>query len=88
MNNVGKHSEASLAEIVLERKEEMLRLQIEDNGRGFNLKEAQRIEAFGKGLLLSSMQERAQYSGGTLTIESAPGKGTRIEARWPKKVLV
>ncbi|HNU73034.1 MAG TPA: PAS domain S-box protein [Thermodesulfobacteriota bacterium] len=88
LNNAGKHSGASHVQIVLEKQEGMLRLQVEDNGCGFDLEEAQKIDTFGKGLGLSSMRERVLYSGGTLKIESAPGQGTRIETRWPKKVLV
>ncbi|HNR12617.1 MAG TPA: PAS domain-containing protein [Thermodesulfobacteriota bacterium] len=87
LNNVGKHSGANRVLILLEEKEGMLRLHIDDDGRGFDLQEAQKIEAFGKGLGLSSMQERVSYSGGTLTIDSAPGSGTRIEAVWPEKAL-
>ncbi len=87
LNNVGKHSDASLVHIQLQQREESVMVRIKDNGRGFDVQEAQEIKAFGQGLGLSSMQERAHYSGGTLTIQSTPGQGTCIEARWTKREL-
>ncbi len=87
LNNAGKHSSAEQVSISLQKKGGALVLHIEDNGDGFDLDKAPRVEAFNKGLGLSSMRERVQYSGGRLLIKSAPGQGTRIEARWPKKVL-
>jgi signal transduction histidine kinase len=52
-------------------------LSVEDDGPGFDVASA------GAGVGLSSMRERTQMRGGTLAIESAPGKGTRITARLP-----
>lgn len=87
LNNAGKYSDASVLSVLLEENDGTNRLRIADNGRGFNLEEAQTIKAFGKGLGLSSMRERVQFSGGTLSIVSTIGHGTRIEARWPKNAL-
>jgi signal transduction histidine kinase len=50
---------------------------VADDGRGFDPATA------GSGLGLVGMQERAQRAGGTLTIASAPGAGTRVTARLP-----
>jgi len=88
LNNAGKHSDAEQVTISLQKKGGTLVLQIKDNGEGFDLDKAHQIEAFNKGLGLSSMRERVQYSGGRLSMKSAPGQGTLIEARWPKKALV
>jgi signal transduction histidine kinase len=53
-----------------------IRLSIEDNGKGFAV-DASR-SAFGGHWGLLGMRERAERIGGTLALDSAPGKGTRI----------
>jgi len=88
MNNAGKHSDAELVRLSVEKNRGALMLRIEDSGQGFDLTKAHQVQAFNKGLGLSSMRERVHYSGGRLSIQSAPGQGTCIEARWPKKVLM
>ena len=50
--------------------------QIRDDGRGFD---ATTAGAGRSGWGMVTMRERALASGGTLTVESAPGRGTRIE---------
>jgi len=52
---------------------------VEDDGLGFERKPRERPEAGG----LSHMAERASLMGGTCSIESAPGEGTRVEASFP-----
>jgi PAS domain S-box-containing protein len=76
MNNISKHSKANLVRLTLEKVEEKIELKIEDNGVGFDLGD------YRKGLGLTSMRERIELSGGSFWIESTPGKGTRIKARW------
>ncbi|HWS14545.1 MAG TPA: ATP-binding protein [Rhodocyclaceae bacterium] len=56
-----------------------MRVAVEDRGRGFQAG----LPPASPGLGLASMRERAELSGGTLTIRSAPGAGTRVEASWP-----
>jgi PAS domain S-box-containing protein len=77
MNNIAKHSKANLIRLALRKNGREVELAIEDNGIGFNL------ENYQKGFGLESMKERADLSGGTLTIESTIGKGTIIIASWP-----
>jgi signal transduction histidine kinase len=52
---------------------------IEDDGSGFAVMD----EMSSRGLGLFGMQERAAYVGGTVEIESEPGRGTRIRATIP-----
>ena len=52
-------------------------LTITDDGCGFD------PTAAGTGIGLSSMRERAQAMGGSLSVESAPGRGATIHARLP-----
>ncbi len=78
LNNIAKHSKASLVDVSLLRtKDGRVDLVIEDNGIGFD------IESIKKGLGLGSMRERAELSGGSFDIESVKGTGTKIFASWP-----
>jgi signal transduction histidine kinase len=52
---------------------------VEDDGRGFERKPRERTEAGG----LVYMAERASLMGGSCSIESAPGEGTRVQASFP-----
>jgi signal transduction histidine kinase len=55
-------------------------LRITDDGTGFD---PLAIRRAGRHLGLVSMRDRASGVGGTLTVESAPGKGTTIEMEVP-----
>lgn len=74
--NVARHAQASRAELFLEQKEKVIRGQLKDNGVGFTLAKA---DNGSDGLGLTTMRERIEKLGGTLSIETAPGKGTRIQ---------
>jgi PAS domain S-box-containing protein len=76
MNNIAKHSQASLVGLYLRKEHDKILLTIQDNGQGFD------SETVRKGLGLSTMRERAQLSGGSFDLESAIGKGTIIRASW------
>ncbi|USB32661.1 PAS domain-containing protein [Paenibacillus sp. YPG26] len=79
LTNIAKYADVSEAAVsLLDEPREVLVL-IRDEGMGF----ASRHEGGGVGLL--SMEERARSVGGTLTIQSEPGKGTTIELRIPKQ---
>jgi PAS domain S-box-containing protein len=82
-NNIAKHSEADLARVVLRKRDAWIALLIEDNGHGFDVEAAQGPKDPDTGMGLASMKERATLSGGSLEIESAPGKGTRVRASFP-----
>ncbi len=86
LTNVGKHSNADLVHFSLRKREGKIELVIQDNGRGFNLKEALSRESSRRGLGLTSMRERAELSGGSFAIESIEGKGTTIRVSWPTDV--
>jgi signal transduction histidine kinase len=59
----------------------MLSVDIEDNGRGFSQKPYSSGASSGLGLL--GMRERAMMLGGTLTIDSSLGRGTKVQLRLP-----
>ena len=83
MNNTAKYSQADLVRQSLRKRGERLELVIRDNGQGFNLEEVNSSERSRKGLGLTSMKERVEFSWGSFSIESAKGKGTVIRAVWP-----
>jgi signal transduction histidine kinase len=85
LNNAAKHSNKNIIRIQLKKHADRLKLVIEDKGVGFDLEQQQAKLPNLKGMGLTSMKERAQLSGGTFTIYSAPGKGTRIDIDWPFK---
>jgi two-component system sensor histidine kinase NreB len=65
--------------VLLDFHESGTRLEVRDDGSGFEPKEADR----GGGLGLRGMRERVRAIGGTLAVESAPGKGTAIRVTVP-----
>ncbi len=77
LNNVAKHSGADFVRLTLGKAAGRFELKIEDNGRGFDLKQVFR------GIGLISMRERTKLSGGSFSIESSVGKGTAVSASWP-----
>lgn len=79
-SNIAKHSRADQVRVSLAKGDGAVHLAIRNNGQGFHLEE---ILAQRRGLGLVSMRERAELSGGSFAIESAPGDGTSIRASWP-----
>ncbi|HEX6615925.1 MAG TPA: CheR family methyltransferase [Gemmatimonadales bacterium] len=83
LTNVARHAGARRASVVVERSDGAVRLVVEDDGTGFPVEAtAQRARAEGR-LGLAGMRERAALLGGTLTVESTPGRGTAIYVRLP-----
>ena len=82
-NNIAKYSKAKQVNLTILHSDSILELMIEDDGAGFDLDEVVLKKSGGGGIGLSSMRERADLSGGNLSIKSAPGKGTTICASWP-----
>ena len=83
LNNVAKHSGADSVTIFLTKRNGTIELTIEDNGRGFVLKEALDIDGSKRGFGLGSMKERIELSGGSFSLESVRRQGTTIRASWP-----
>jgi PAS domain S-box-containing protein len=83
LNNTAKHSGAQRVWISLVRDDGALKLMITDNGRGFASSEPSLAGYMGKGIGLLSMKERAEMSGGVLSIASREGGGAMIKVVWP-----
>jgi signal transduction histidine kinase len=79
VRNAVSHSGASKVSVAVRTEREVIVGVVEDDGRGFERKPRERTEAGG----LAYMAERASLMGGTCSIESAPGEGTRVERSFP-----
>ncbi len=79
LTNVVRHADARHASVLLERRNGRLRTIIEDDGKGFDLRDAAHSERLG----LYGLRERAELLNGTLTIETVPGQGTSIFVEVP-----
>jgi PAS domain S-box-containing protein len=77
MNNVAKHSGADLVRLRVRLVGRSLEFVLTDNGRGFDVKNAQ------GGFGLVGMKERAELTGGACTVRSAPDRGTAVRVLWP-----
>jgi signal transduction histidine kinase len=84
--NVVKHANTSEAKISVWREGNLIEIEVQDNGSGFelstNVLEANKNAGFG----LFSIRERLRHFGGRLAIQSAPGKGTRVRLTAPLKL--
>jgi PAS domain S-box-containing protein len=79
-NNIGKHAGAKRIDLALRRGKGSIKLTIKDDGAGFV---TDRSNASEPGFGLRSMKQRAQLTGGRLSVKSRPGRGTIIRAEWP-----
>jgi signal transduction histidine kinase len=79
LNNALKHAHAGQVQVRLHFGERITCLEVQDDGRGFDLPAART----GGGLGLPGMSERAQRIGGQVRIVSAPGQGTRVIVEVP-----
>ncbi|WP_454617743.1 ATP-binding protein [Bradyrhizobium cenepequi] len=84
LTNVLKHAQASKVSVILEQKSGVFVLVLEDDGVGFDPDNRVRPEGGElSGLGLSSMRERVTLLGGTIAVESAPGRGSTIFVNIP-----
>lgn len=83
LTNVLRHAGARRVSLVLQRSDGRAQAVVEDDGRGFDGEATMAAAAAGGRLGLLGMRERLALVGGTLAVESAPGRGTTIIARVP-----
>jgi signal transduction histidine kinase len=72
LNNAVKYAEASQIDLILNLKSRFLKMEISDNGKGFD------IDNIKRGNGLNNLEKRAKEIGGQITIKSEPGKGTCV----------
>jgi signal transduction histidine kinase len=84
LTNVAKHARATSCRVFLQGLSNTILITIEDNGAGFDPAETQRIGGR-RGLGLIGIRERASQLRGTVRLESAPGRGTRLTVELPAR---
>lgn len=78
INNVAKHSHAKRADILFQIREKDVECVVRDDGIGFDVDARLSHKGPDMGLGLLGLQERVNLLGGSLSIESGPGKGSRL----------
>lgn len=79
LNNVRKHAQAAQVDVTLEMRPLMISAMVIDDGVGFRLTENTGAESFG----LRGMKEWAELLEGSVTIQTAPGEGTKVAIKIP-----
>jgi two-component system, NarL family, sensor histidine kinase UhpB len=79
LTNVTRHAEAERVQVALAHADGAVTLEVQDDGRGFNVADPPRPDSFG----LMGLRERVSLLGGELRIESEPGRGTSIAVQIP-----
>jgi signal transduction histidine kinase len=83
IDNIATHAGARTVGIALKSDGRLLTLVVEDDGKGFEPAEVLADPDAVRGLGILSMQERIALVGGTFSVKSAPGQGTRVQAEIP-----
>jgi len=83
LNNLSKHSQATFFSVKVTRQDDQVSFTLVDNGRGFEVDQAQSQNVLEKRLGLTTMNERARMAGGSLQIWSRPGIGARLTFTLP-----
>jgi signal transduction histidine kinase len=79
MHNALRHADAKRVDISLREEDDLVVLEVVDDGQGFDVPREQSAHRLGIG----SMRERARSVGGRLTVSSAPGRGTTVRLEMP-----
>lgn len=81
LTNIMRHANASEVEVSMEKCEDCLRIQINDNGIGMPDDALEKSRSFG----IAGMRERIRLLDGVLKIHSRPGKGAQLKIAIPLK---
>jgi PAS domain S-box-containing protein len=82
LTNIHRHSESKVARIRVEREENNIHVEVEDQGTGMSPERLAAIQSQGTGVGIRGMRERVRHLRGDLVIESN-GSGTRVYATLP-----
>ena len=83
LSNVARHAAATTVCVWLRRRPDAVVLIVDDDGCGFDSEQPPGPATAARGLGIHTMRERAAVLKGTFTIDSAPGRGTRLEVEIP-----
>lgn len=81
IGNASRHSQATQVKVLLDIADELIRISVDDNGKGMDVDAVQE----GNSLGLKLIRERTELLGGAFEIDSAVGKGTRIAFSVPAR---
>ena len=87
LNNINRHADAAQSNIRLLAAFPNIILRIEDDGRGFDVRQRLALAQQEKRMGLRSMEERVNLLGGGMKIHSQPSRGTRIFIEVPLKTI-
>ncbi len=82
LGNASRHSQATLIKVQVDLGNELIRVSVEDNGKGFSAETLKDSSNLG----LKLIRERAEMLGGNFEIDSAAGSGARISFTVPSKM--
>jgi PAS domain S-box-containing protein len=82
LSNAGKHAEAVRIGVAVEAVAGQLRIEVTDDGVGFDAARAREFLRMGR-VGLASMRERVELANGTFMVHSTPGRGTTVVATLP-----
>ncbi len=82
LSNAGKHAEAVRIGVAVEAVAGQLRIEVIDDGVGFDAAQAREFLRMGR-VGLASMRERVELANGTFMVHSTPGRGTTVVATLP-----
>jgi signal transduction histidine kinase len=91
LSNAQQHAQCTKVSVKVEVMENRwVGLELVDDGLGFKLGQVHQGHGRqqGKGLGLTSMRERAESVGGEFAVESVPGRGTRVFAKLPLRMII
>ncbi len=83
VGNVAKHSHATRARVTITYGEDEVRVDVVDNGQGFDVEAVQNKPAGLGHIGLNAMRRRAEELGGSVVIESRPGAGAAVSVSMP-----
>ena len=82
LTNIVRHANAASVVVRLVQEQDLVTLEICDDGVGFDPQRLEALESGGRGLGLRGMRERAMILGGSLELESDIGEGTIVRIRF------
>ncbi len=83
MSNIARHAQAENVSLTLEFEDDVVAVDVEDDGQGFDVEATLARGKDGSPFGLMGMRERVDLLGGSLVVESRPGEGTSVRVRVP-----
>ncbi len=86
LSNAAKHADAAMLTVTVSSDGVQLRIEVQDDGQGFDSARAREFLHEGR-VGLASMRERVELASGSFIVRSSPGRGTTIMATLPVETL-